>query len=138
MRELVEATGGLMILGDSFGQSLFKESLFVKSRRWTEDVGQMSIAFGATLEVLTSREFKVSGAIWPIMSSLKKHGPNVSDVEVGQGGTNPWSMLGGSDPSTATVAIYFDVTNPGTTPLPERKRRFIQFLMRYQHANGRT
>ena len=36
------------------------------------------------------------------------------------------------------MAIYFDITNPGTTPLPEGKRRFIQFLTRYQHANGRT
>jgi protein transport protein SEC23 len=139
MRELVEATGGLMVLGDSFGQSVFKESLrrvFLRNPDdGTEDAGQMSMAFGATLEVLTSREFKVSGAIGPV-SSLKKHGPNVSDVEVGQGGTNAWSM-GGIDPST-TVAIYFDVTNPGTTPLPEGKRRFIQFLTRYQHASGRT
>lgn len=30
------------------------------------------------------------------------------------------------------------VTNPGNTPLPEGKRRFIQFLTKYQHANGRT
>lgn len=139
MRELVEATGGLMVLGDSFGQSVFKESLrrvFIRNPDdGTEDAGQMSMAFAATLEVLTSREFKVSGAIGPV-SSLKKHGPNVSDVEVGQGGTNAWSM-GGIDPST-TVAIYFDVTNPGTTPLPEGKRRFIQFLTRYQHSNGRT
>ena len=30
------------------------------------------------------------------------------------------------------------MTNPGTTPLPEGKRRFIQFLTRYQHSNGRT
>lgn len=86
-------------------------------------------------QVLTSREFKISGAIGAVCS-LNKKGPNVSDLEIGRGGTNAWS-LGGLDPGT-TVAIYFDVTNPGTTPLPEGKRRFIQFLTRYQHANGRT
>lgn len=139
MRELVEATGGLMVLGDSFGQSVFKESLRRVFRRYPDEVpqdgGQMMMAFGATLEILTSREFKVSGAIGPV-SSLNRKGPNVSDLETGKGGTNAWS-LGGIDAST-TIAVYFDVTNPGTTPLPEGKRRFIQFLTRYQHANGRT
>lgn len=139
MGELIEATGGLMVLGDSFGQSVFKESLRRVFRRYEDDVpqdgGQLQMAFGATLEVLTSREFKVSGAIGPV-ASLNKKSQNVSDIEVGKGGTNAWS-LGGIDPST-TVAIYFDITNPGTTPLPEGKRRFIQFLTRYQHANGRT
>jgi protein transport protein SEC23 len=65
MGELIEATGGLMVLGDSFGQSVFKESLRRVFRRYEDDVpqdgGQLQMAFGATLEVLTSREFKVSG-----------------------------------------------------------------------------
>ena len=139
MKELVEATGGLMVLGDSFGQSVFKESLRRVFTTYPEDVpqdgGTMSMAFGGSLEVLTSREFKVSGAIGPV-SSLEKNGSNVSDLEVGVGGTNAWS-LGGIDPST-TIAVYFDVTNPGNTPLPEGKRRYIQFLTKYQHANGRT
>lgn len=139
MAELVEATGGQMVLGDSFGQSVFKESLRRVFRTFEPDVpedgGKMQMAFGATLEVLTSREFKVSGAIGPV-TSLGKKGPNVSDLEVGKGGTNAWS-LGGVDPET-TVAIYFDISNPGTSPLPEGKRRFIQFLTKYQHANGRT
>jgi len=139
MGELVEATGGHMVLGDSFGQSVFKESLRRVFRTFDDDVpqdgGAMQMAFGATLEVLTSREFKVSGAIGPV-TSLNKKGPNVSDLEVGRGGTNAWS-LGGIDPGT-TVAVYFDITNPGTSPLSEGKRRFIQFLTNYQHSNGRT
>mmetsp|Transcript_3364 Transcript_3364/g.6113 ORF Transcript_3364/g.6113 Transcript_3364/m.6113 type:complete len:614 (+) Transcript_3364:1-1842(+) len=139
MGELVEATGGLMVLGDSFGQSVFKESLRRVFKTYEPDVpedgGQMQMAFGATLEVLTSREFKVSGAIGPV-SSLGKKAPNVSDLEVGCGGTNAWS-LGGIDPST-TIAVYFDISNPGTSPLPEGKRRFIQFQTKYQHSNGRT
>jgi protein transport protein SEC23 len=139
MGELVEATGGHMLLGDSFGQSVFKETLRRVFRTYEPDIpedgGKMQMAFGATLEVLTSREFKVSGAIGPV-TSLGKKGPNVSDMEVGRGGTSAWS-LGGIDPST-TVAVYFDISNPGTSPLPEGKRRFIQFLTKYQHANGRT
>ncbi|KAL7552393.1 hypothetical protein ACHAWF_015630, partial [Thalassiosira exigua] len=139
MGRLVEATGGHMVLGDSFGQSVFKESLQRVFKTYPDDVpedgGKMQMAFGAQLEVLTSREFKVSGAIGPV-TSLGKKGANVSNLEVGRGGTNAWG-LGGIDPGT-TIAVYFDVTNPGTSPLPEGKRRFIQFLTKYQHSNGRT
>jgi protein transport protein SEC23 len=137
MRHLVEATGGLMVLGDSFGQSVFKESLRRVFVRYPEEIpqdgGQMQMAFGTSLEVLTSREFKVSGAIGPV-TCMAKTGSNVSDIEVGKGGTNVWA-LGGCDPTT-TVAIYFDISN--ASPVPEGKRRFIQFLTKYQHASGRT
>lgn len=116
MGELVEATGGHMLLGDSFGQSVFKETLRRVFRTYEPDIpedgGKMQMAFGATLEVLTSREFKVSGAIGPV-TSLGKKGPNVSDMEVGRGGTSAWS-LGGIDQST-TVALYFDISNPGVS-----------------------
>jgi len=139
MSTLVEATGGLMVLGDSFGQSVFKESLRRVFNCFPEDVpqdgGQMKMAFGATLEILTSREFKISGAIGPV-TSMNKQSPNISELEIGKGGTNAWA-LGGVDPTT-TIAIYFDVSNPGKAPLPEGKRRYIQFLTKYQHANGRT
>eukprot|EP00934_Nitzschia_sp_Nitz4_P008986 Nitzschia sp. Nitz4//scaffold34_size148208//7104//9623//NITZ4_002956-RA/size148208-snap-gene-0.204-mRNA-1//1//CDS//3329548723//8976//frame0 len=139
MSRLVEATGGLMVLGDSFGQSVFKESLRRVFELYPEDVpedgGKLTMAFGASLEVLCSKEFKVSGAIGPV-TSLQKRGTNVSDLEVGKGGTSAWG-LGGCGPNT-TIAVYFDVTNPGNAPLNENKRRYIQFLTKYQHSNGRT
>lgn len=134
MKELVEGTGGLMVLGDSFGQSVFKESLRrVFLREGGASDGALEMAFGGSLEVLTSKEFKVSGAIGPVRS-LHKAAPNVSDLEVGCGGTNTWS-LGGLDPNT-TIAIYFDISN--TSPLPQEKRRFIQFLTKYLHSSGKT
>jgi protein transport protein SEC23 len=139
MRSLVEATGGIMLLADSFGQTAYQETLKRVFNKYADDVPQdggiMSMAFGATLEVFTSREFKVSGAIGA-GTSLNKHGSNVSDLEVGKGGTSAWS-LGGLGPET-TVAIYFDVTNNGNNPLPENKRRYIQFLTKYQNAAGKT
>jgi protein transport protein SEC23 len=138
MKELIEATGGVAVLGDSFGQSVFKESLRRLFNRYEpevpEDGGQLQMAFHCSLDVLTSNECKVSGAIGPV-TSLHKKAANVSELEIGVGGTNSWS-LGGIDPNV-TVAIYFDITNPGNTPLPENKRRFIQFITKYQHANGK-
>jgi len=139
MKELVEATGGLMVLGDSFGQSVFKESLRRVFNRHPEDKpgdgGLMMMAFGASMEVLTSRECKVSGAIGPV-TSLHKKAPNVGDMEIGKGGTNAWG-IGGIDPTT-TIAVYFEVAVPGTTAVPEGKRRYIQFLTKYLHSNGKT
>lgn len=139
MRELVEATGGLMVLGDSFGQSVFKESLMRVFKRYPDDMpqdgGKMTMAFGASMEILTSREAKVQGVIGPV-TSLNKKGTNVSEIEIGEGGTNAWGF-GGIDPGT-TVAVYFEVAVPGTSPIPEGKRRFIQFLTKYQHSSGKT
>jgi protein transport protein SEC23 len=137
MRELVEATGGLMVLGDSFGQSVFKESLRRVFLRHPDDIkedaGRMQMAFGASLEVMTSREFKISGAIGPVVS-MHKPGPTVSDMEVGKGGTSAWS-IGGIDPST-TIAVYFDISN--ASKVSEGKRRYIQFLTKYLASSGET
>jgi len=136
MKVLVEKTGGLMVLGDSFGQSVFKESLrrvFRRNAEGTDGAGEMTMGFAATLEVVTSREFKVQGAIGPCLS-LNKGGDHVSETVIGQGNTNAWSM-GGIFP-TSTIAVYFDVTNPGQNPLPAHKRRYIQFVTKYQHSSG--
>ncbi|CAN0483991.1 unnamed protein product, partial [Laminaria digitata] len=66
MKVCVEKTGGQMVLGDSFGQSVFKESLARLFRKITSDDGQpvpvpppeqgggaalLEMGFGATLEV---------------------------------------------------------------------------------------
>lgn len=149
MKVCVEKTGGQMVLGDSFGQSVFKESLARLFRKVTSDDGQpvpipppelgggaalLEMGFGATLEVLTSREFKVAGAIGPC-SSLNKKNANVAETEIGQGGTYAW-YLGGMTPAT-TVAVYFEVTNNQSEPLPQHKRRFLQFVTQYQQAGGR-
>jgi len=139
MRPCVEKTGGLLVLADSFGQSVFKESFRRLFRRYPDDVqpcnaGHLKMAFAASLEVLCSREFKIAGAIGPC-SSLKKKNASVADAEIGQGGTHAWSM-GGIDPAT-TVALYFDVTNPSAQAIVPGKRRHLQLITNYQHASGK-
>lgn len=149
MKVCIEKTGGQMVLADSFGQSVFKESLSRLFRKPIGEDGQplsmpppeqgggaalLQMGFGATMEVLTSREFKVAGAIGPC-SSLNKKGTNVAETEIGQGGTYAWS-LGGITPAT-TIAVYFEVTNNQSEPLSPHKRRFLQFVTQYQQAGGR-
>ena len=79
----------------------------------------------------------MAGAIGPCaaLKNNKIKTNYVSETEIGQGGTNQWS-IGGIDPST-TIAVYFEVTNASTTPVPAHKRRYAQFLTSYQHASGK-
>jgi protein transport protein SEC23 len=90
LRPLVSRSGGLIVLADKFGQSVFRESL----RRAFERVpdatavggvsNQLQMGFGGQIEVIHSREFKIAGAIGPC-ASAKKTGPFISENEVGVG-----------------------------------------------------
>uniref|UniRef100_G3NJI4 Protein transport protein SEC23 n=1 Tax=Gasterosteus aculeatus aculeatus TaxID=481459 RepID=G3NJI4_GASAC len=124
-------TGGYMVMADSFNTSLFKQTF---QRVFTKDVqGSFKMAFAATLEVKTSREIKVSGAIGPCVS-LSAKGPCVSENEIGTGGTCQWKICG-LDPST-TLALYFEVVNQHNAPIPQGGRGAIQFVTQYQHSSG--
>uniref|UniRef100_A0A8D3CB96 Protein transport protein SEC23 n=1 Tax=Scophthalmus maximus TaxID=52904 RepID=A0A8D3CB96_SCOMX len=124
-------TGGYMVMADSFNTSLFKQTF---QRVFTKDVqGSFKMAFAATLEVKTSREVKLSGAIGPCVS-LNAKGPCVSENEIGTGGTCQWKICG-LDPST-TLALYFEVVNQHKAPIPQGGRGAIQFVSQYQHSSG--
>ncbi|KAG7277751.1 hypothetical protein CRUP_023039 [Coryphaenoides rupestris] len=124
-------TGGYMVMADSFNTSLFKQTF---QRVFTKDVqGSFKMAFAATLEIKTSREIKVSGAIGPCVS-LNAKGPCVSENEIGTGGTCQWKMCG-LDQST-TLALYFEVVNQHNAPIPQGGRGALQFVTQYQHSSG--
>ncbi|XP_021379920.1 protein transport protein Sec23A-like isoform X1 [Mizuhopecten yessoensis] len=124
-------TCGHMVMGDSFNTSLFKQTF---QRVFSKDgQGEFKMAFGATVEVKTSRELKVSGAIGPCVS-LGVKGPAVSDTELGLGGTCQWKLCG-LYPST-TLAFFFEVVNQHNAPIPQGGRGYIQFITQYQHSSG--
>lgn len=97
LKTLVSRSGGVVVLADKFGQSVFRESLRRAFER-VPDPGmaqaaayggappslQLQMGFGAQIEVIHSREFKIAGAIGPC-ASLKKTGPTVAETEVGIG-----------------------------------------------------
>lgn len=131
MQELVKRTGGLAVLADSFETSMFKQSfakIFAK-----DDKGNMPMAFNATLEVQTSRELKVCGAIGHC-ASLAKKGPSLGETEIGIGGTTAWRICG-VDPNS-TLALYFEVVNQHSNPIPQGQKGLIQFLTTYINASG--
>ena len=61
MKSLIEMTGGFYIMTDSFGNPVFKESF--KKFFEVDENGELKMGFLATTKVLTSPDFKVSGAI---------------------------------------------------------------------------
>uniref|UniRef100_A0AAX7TYF4 Protein transport protein SEC23 n=1 Tax=Astatotilapia calliptera TaxID=8154 RepID=A0AAX7TYF4_ASTCA len=130
MKCLSNLTGGHIVMGDSFNTSLFKQTF---QRVFSKDYnGDFRMAFGGVLEVKTSRELKVSGAIGPCVS-LNSKSPCVSENELGIGGTSQWKVCG-LNPST-TLGIYFEVVNQHNAPVPQGGRGAVQFVTQYQHSN---
>lgn len=131
MKAISNFTGGHMVMADSFCTSLFQQTfqrVFAKDEK-----NEFKMAFGATVEVKTSKELKVQGCIGHCVSTHNK-APNISDSEMGIGGTNQWKICG-LYPSN-TLAFYFEVVNQHNAPIPQGGRGFIQFITQYQHSSG--
>jgi len=131
MQDLVKKTNGFAVLGDAFETAMFKQSfqkIFTKDER-----GQLPMAFNATLEVQTTKELKICGAIGHC-SSIGKKSASVAETEIGIGGTSAWKLCS-ADPNS-TVAMYFEVVNQHSNPIPQGQKGLVQFLTSYQNANG--
>jgi len=133
MKYLPNCTGGNIVMGDSFKSSLFKTSF---QRVFTKDANQnLKMAFNAILEVKTSKELNISGAIGPCVS-MKLRNHHVSDTEIGIGGTAQWKFCV-LKPSI-TCGFYFDVvqTQVQQQNMQQPNRGFIQFITQYQGSDG--
>ena len=86
MKSLANSTGGHMILTDSFASSMFRQS-FVKIFE-KDTSGDLLMGFGASLEVLTTKELKVTGLIDYVVSMNKKS-TSVGETECGIGNPAP-------------------------------------------------
>lgn len=130
MKYCVNYTGGHMIMGDSFDSSLFKTSF---QRVFTRDDKQnLKMAFNAVLEVKTSRELKISGAIGALVGQNVKN-QCVSDTEIGLGATAQWKFCS-ITPGTS-AAFYFDVVQTQANAQQQQKG-YIQFITQYQGSDG--
>ncbi|KAL9275218.1 transport protein SEC23 G-like protein [Drosera capensis] len=125
LKEPIESSGGFMVHGESFESDHFRKCLRHIFNH--DEDGNLKMCFDATLEIVTSSDVKISGALGPC-SSLKKKNDLVSETEIGLGGTNLWK-LSTLDEKTC-IAFFFKVSEerkaePGTV-------FFIQFITRYR------
>ncbi|KAH9679928.1 protein transport protein SEC23 [Citrus sinensis] len=163
MKVAVEKTGGLVVLAESFGHSVFKDSF----KRIFED-GEQSLGLcfkfscslvrnqfatvvslvcnmnkknvekrSGALEIICSKDIKIQGIIGPC-TSLEKKGPSVSDTVVGEGNTTAWKMCG-LDKSTC-LTVFFDLSSSerSNTPGTINPQLYLQFLTSFQSPEGRS
>ncbi|RXH93216.1 hypothetical protein DVH24_013792 [Malus domestica] len=125
----VERTGGLVVLAESFGHSVFKDSL---RRVFQSGDYELGLSSNGIFEINFSKDVKVQGIIGPC-ASLEKKGPLCSDTVVGQGNTSAWKMCG-LDKATSLCLIFEIVKKeiPDATVQPTSN----QFYFHYQHSSG--
>lgn len=132
MKSCVDRTGGVFVVCESFDHPMFKNT-FDKFFE-TDEQGALSMGFQATFEIMASREVKIAGVIGPV-ATMGKESPSVStEMEIGIGGTSAWRMCT-LDPNT-TLAAYFEVVNPHSSPIRDDQYRYIQFITKYTHPSG--
>lgn len=133
MKYLPNSTGGNIVMGDSFDSSLFKTSFQRVFTRNAEE--HLKMAFNCIVEVKTSKELNVSGAIGPCVS-MKLRNNHVSDTEIGVGGTAQWKFCV-LKPSV-TCGFYFDIVQTQATSQPNQpqNRGYVQFITQYQGTDG--
>ncbi|KAF2262305.1 protein transport protein SEC23 [Lojkania enalia] len=133
MKGLSNSTGGHMILTDSFTSSMYKQSF---ARVFNKDADDnLLMGFNASLEVLTTKELKVTGLIGHAVSMNKKSA-SVGETECGIGNTCSWKMCG-IDPE-ASYGIYFEIASQGGPNQLQQgpQKGMMQFLTYYQHSAG--
>jgi len=135
MKVAVERTGGIVVLAESFGHSVFKDSL---RRIFQSSDNDLDLSFNGIFEINCSKDVKIQGIIGPC-TSLEKKSPLSSDTVVGQGNTNAWKMCG-LDRKTS-LCLVFDIAKkdgPDSVGVGQSASNqfYFQFLTYYQHHEG--
>jgi len=135
MQDLCKKTCGLLVQTDTFTNAIFRDSFTRVFSRGNATSPNLNMAFNANIEVQTTRELKVCGAIGHCYS-LNKKGSCVGETEIGIGGTSVWKMCS-LDPSVS-IGFYFEVVNQGDQQVAsvQGKKGLIQFLTQYQNPVG--
>lgn len=133
LKVAVERTGGLVVLAESFGHSVFKDSL---RRIFQSGENDLGLSSSGIFEINCSKDIKTQGIIGPC-ASLEKKGPLCSDAVVGQGGTSAWKICG-LDKATS-LCLIFEIAKkdiPESTVQSSSNQFYFQFLTYYQHTSG--
>lgn len=133
MRPLADKTGGICVVTDSFQTGIFKNTFLSTFNK--DPAGYPINYFDGKMDVLTSRNLKVAGAVGHCVS-VKKAGENVSDIQHGDGLSNQFKMCCISP--RHSYAVYFEMDTAATH---EQRMKvgdgaFIQFQTTYRHTDG--
>ncbi|CAL8992145.1 unnamed protein product [Prunus brigantina] len=132
MKVAIEKTGGLVVLAESFGHSVFKDSF---KRVFEEGEQSLGLCFNGTLEINCSKDIKIQGVIGPC-TSLEKKGPAVADTAIGEGNTTAWKMCGLDKSTCLTVFFDLSASDQSNTPGAVNPQLYLQFLTSFQNPEG--
>ncbi|KAH1030423.1 hypothetical protein J1N35_042597 [Gossypium stocksii] len=133
LKVVVERTGGFVVLAESFGHSVFKDTL---RRVFQSGDKGLGLSSNGIFEVNCSKDLKIQGVLGPC-ASLEKRSPLCSDTIIGQGNTSAWKMCG-LDQATS-LCLVFDIVRkdiPDATVQSSSSQFYFQFLTFYQHSSG--
>ncbi|KAM7279409.1 hypothetical protein ACFE04_006543 [Oxalis oulophora] len=133
MKVAVERTGGLVVLAESFGHSVFKDSF---KRIFEEGEQSLGLCFNGTLEINCSKDIKIQGIIGPC-TSMEKKGPNVADTVIGEGNTSAWKICGIDKSTCLTVIFDLSSSERSNAPGTVNPQLYLQFLTSYQNSEGK-
>ncbi|KAL6007338.1 Protein transport protein S23 G [Asimina triloba] len=129
LKVAVENSGGFMVLAESFESDQFKRCL---SQIFKYDShGHLDMNFDATIDIVTTKEVKICGALGPCIS-LQRKNSLVSEQEVGQGGTSSWKLC--TLTCKTCITFFFQVGHDQRDEVGPVF--FIQFITRYRHGNS--
>ncbi|XP_027116423.2 protein transport protein SEC23 G [Coffea arabica] len=124
----VESSGGFMMLGESFDSEKFRKCLnhiFIH-----DEEGNLNMCFDATIELVTTKDVKICGALGPCVS-LQKKNSSVSDKGIGESGTYVWKL--GTLNKKTCIAFFFEVGHE--QHIQPNSAFFIQFITQYRYGN---
>nr|XP_043625700.1 protein transport protein SEC23-like isoform X2 [Erigeron canadensis] len=134
MKVVIERTGGLVVLAESFGHSVFKNSFRRVFEKGEESLG---LAHNGTLEINCSKDIKIQGIIGPC-TSLEKKGTAVASSVIGQGNTIAWKLCG-LDKDTC-LTVFFDISSSDKSDASGNvnPQLYIQTVTSYQSIDGES
>ncbi|MQL85480.1 hypothetical protein Taro_017982 [Colocasia esculenta] len=158
LKVAVERTGGIVVLAESFGHSVFKDSFRRVFQSSDFDLGlsfklavrRMSKFRVLLVLVLLLKRYTKQCFLFTIFSQhdhvnpsncllfeFSQKGPLCSETVVGQGNTSAWKMCG-LDKKTS-LCIIFEIAKkegPDALSQPTSNQFYFQFLTYYQHTDG--
>lgn len=134
MDQMCSKTGGTVVLCDSFGTLMFRQTIAKFFKHEDEDPdAPLSMGFNATLECRTTKDLQVQGLVGNATGLPPRKDKHVeaciSPQEVGEGNTNTWKLCLVNPQST--YAVYFDKLDSAQTG-----HAFVQFSFQYQHSDN--
>ena len=129
MRNLVEKSGGIIVNQEQFQCEVFEKSM----DKYIETLLTDSAVFGASLKILTSKDFFISGALGPLKLTQKSNSvPSDADNLIGETGGNDF-FLGGCS-NNSTYLFFFAHRNAEISA--KSKAAYFQYQTTYVNKDG--